>query len=80
LADSTPEAVIRDCAGQQFSVFKPALVDLAVSRLSPVSDEMARLAKDPAEIDRILERGAERARTVAAPVVKRTYEIIGMIG
>ncbi len=79
LADSTPEAVIRDHAGQQFSMFKPALVDLAVSRLSPISEEMARLTEDPAEIDRILEHGAERARMIAAPILRRTYEIVGMV-
>lgn len=80
LAESAPEAVIKDYAGQQFSAFKPALADLAVSRLSPISAEMARLMEDPAEIDRILDRGAERARAIAAPILKRTYEIAGMVG
>ncbi len=80
LADTTPETVIRDHAGQQFSAFKPDLADLAVSRLSPISAEMARLTEDPAEIDRILERGAERASAIAAPILKRTYEIAGMLG
>ena len=80
LADTGPESVIRDYAGQQFSAFKPALADLAVSRLSPISAEMSRLTKDPVEIDRILERGAERARAIAAPILKRTYEIAGMVG
>ncbi len=80
LADCTPETVIRDHAGQQFSEFKPALADLAVSRLSPISAEMARLARDPAEIDRILERGAQRARAIAAPIRQKAYEITGMLG
>ena len=80
LADSTPETVIRDYAGQQFSAFKPALADLAVSRLSPISEEVARLTTDPAEIDRMLDRGAERAQAIAAPILKRTYEIVGMVG
>ncbi len=80
LADTAPETVIRNYAGQQFSAFKPALADLAVSRLSPISAEMARLTKDPAEIDRILERGAEHASAIAAPILKRTYEIAGMLG
>jgi hypothetical protein len=30
---------------------------------------MARLMDDPAEIDRILARGAERAREIAAPIL-----------
>ena len=53
---------------------------LAVEKLAPISTEMARLMKDQAEIDRILARGAERARTIAAPILKRTYEIVGLVG
>ena len=32
------------------------------------------------EIDRILARGAERAREIAAPILQKTYEIVGMVG
>jgi tryptophanyl-tRNA synthetase len=79
LAETTPDAVIADFAGQQFGQFKPALADMAVEKLAPISSEMDRLMKDPAEIDRLLARGAERAREVAAPILKRTYEIVGMV-
>ncbi|WP_095589521.1 tryptophan--tRNA ligase [Actibacterium ureilyticum] len=80
LADLTPEQVIADHAGQQFGTFKPSLADLAVAKLEPISAEMSRLMQDPAEIDRILARGAERARTIATPILKRTYQIVGMVG
>ena len=40
---------------------------------------MAELTADPAEIDRLLARGAERAATIAAPILARTYEIVGMV-
>jgi tryptophanyl-tRNA synthetase len=40
---------------------------------------MARLMDDPAEIDRLLARGAERAREIAAPVLRETYEIVGLL-
>ena len=80
LAETSAEDVIREHAGAQFGTFKPALADLAVAKLSPISGEMARLMQDPAEIDRILTRGAERAREITAPILKRTYEIVGMVG
>jgi tryptophanyl-tRNA synthetase len=79
LADTTPEAVIADHAGQQFGTFKPSLADLAVARLAPIADEMARLMADPAEIDRILGGGAARAEAMAEPILARTYEIVGMV-
>jgi tryptophanyl-tRNA synthetase len=69
-----------EMGGKPFSEFKPALADLAVDRIAPISTEMERLMQDPAEIDRILARGADRARGIAAPILQRTYEIVGMVG
>ena len=79
LAGHTPEQVIRDYAGAQFGTFKPALADLAVAKLEPITLEMNRLMQDPAEIDRILATGAERADAIARPIVDQVYDIIGMI-
>ncbi len=79
LSDSSVEAVLRDIGGKQFSEFKPMLAELAVDRLSPIADEMGRLMQDTAQIDAILARGAERAREITAPILGRTYEIVGMV-
>jgi len=79
LNDMTPEAVIAEYAGAGWGRFKPALADLAVEKLAPISTEMERLMNDPAEIDRILGRGAERAREIAAPILKQTYDIVGLL-
>ncbi len=79
LADMTPEAVITEYAGAQFGTFKPALADLAVAKLSPITSKMSQLMQDPAEIDRILGEGAARADAIARPIVDQVYDIIGMI-
>lgn len=79
LAGITPEAVIAQHAGAQFGQFKPALAELAVESVSPITSEMARYMKDPAEIDRILADGAGRARAIAAPIREKAYDIVGMI-
>jgi tryptophanyl-tRNA synthetase len=80
LADMSAEQVVTEFAGQPFGSFKPALADLAVAKLSPISGEMARLMDDPAEIDRILATGAQRAREITAPILRKTYDIVGMVG
>lgn len=80
LAGTTKEAVIAEFGGQGFGAFKPALAELAVSKLAPVVDEYNRLMADPAEIDRILEAGAERAREVAAPVLADAKRLVGFWG
>ena len=79
LAEVPVDQVLAEMGGKQFSEFKPILSDLAVSKLAPISGEMSRLMQDPAEIDRVLGRGAERARTIAKPVLDQAYDIVGMI-
>ena len=79
LSGMTAEAVVGEFAGQGFGAFKPALADLAVAKLSPISTEMTRLMADPAEIDRILGKGADRADAIARPILDRTLDIVGMV-
>jgi tryptophanyl-tRNA synthetase len=71
--------VVAAFAGAQFGSFKPKLADLAVAKLAPITTEMNRLMADPAEIDRILGDGAERAEALARPILNRTKDIVGMI-
>ena len=79
LAGHTPAQVIADYAGAQFGIFKPALADLAVAKLAPITGEMSRLMKDPGEIDRILGEGADRADAIARPILDQVHDITGMI-
>ncbi|MFD2174442.1 tryptophan--tRNA ligase [Rhodobacter lacus] len=79
LADMTPAEVLGQYGGQGFGTFKPALADLAVSKLEPISTEMSRLMNDPAEIDRILGAGAAKADAIAQPILAQTLEIMGMV-
>lgn len=80
LADMSVDQVMAEVGGRPFSEFKPMLADLAVDRIAPISTEMARLMQDLSEIDRILADGAARARAIAAPILRQTYEIMGMVG
>ena len=77
LSDQTKDQVTAQFAGQGFGAFKPALADLAVEALAPVTAEMRRLMADPTEIDRVLKDGAERAAEVADPVVAEVKKIVG---
>ena len=79
LSGRTGAEVVAEFAGRNFSEFKPALADLAVAQLAPISARMSELMADTAEIDRILGRGAERAAEIAEPVIAGTYDIVGMV-
>ncbi|NNE53321.1 MAG: tryptophan--tRNA ligase [Sulfitobacter sp.] len=80
LADMSVEEVLREVGGQQFGAFKPRLAELAVEKMAPISSEMARLMDQPDEIDRILAKGAAQAREITAPILRQTYDIVGMLG
>ena len=58
LADETKADVLRRFGGGQFSQFKSALADLAVSKLAPIRAEILRLNADPAYVDAVLAEGA----------------------
>ena len=79
LAEQPTETVLEEFAGAPFSVFKPALAELAVARLGPITARMTELMADPAEIDRILGDGADRAAAIAEPILARSYEIVGLV-
>jgi tryptophanyl-tRNA synthetase len=79
LNEQTVDDVLKDVGGQQFGTFKPQLAELAVAKLAPISTEMARLMAEPDEIDRILAKGAMQAREITAPILKKTYDIVGMV-
>ena len=79
LADEPRGTVIARFAGQQFSAFKNELADLAVSKLVPIAAEMRRLLADPAEVDALLRRGAEKARAIAHPIVTEVKHIVGFV-
>ena len=77
LSGRTAQDVLSEFAGQGFGKLKPQLADLAVSVMGPIGGEMRRLLADPAEIDRILDAGAARAREVANPTLAEVKRIVG---
>jgi tryptophanyl-tRNA synthetase len=79
LADRTKADVLAEFGGQQFSVFKPALAELAVEVLAPIGAEMRRLLDDTTHIDAILKDGGERAGARAQKVMDEVFDIIGFL-
>jgi tryptophanyl-tRNA synthetase len=79
LADLTREAALARFAGGNFSTFKEALAELAVAVLGRIGGEMRRLMADPAQLDRLLRHGSERARAIAGPILREVQEISGLL-
>ncbi|AZO49352.1 tryptophan--tRNA ligase [Mesorhizobium sp. M4A.F.Ca.ET.022.05.2.1] len=79
LAEISKADVLREFGGQQFSVFKPALADLAVEKLAPVAGEMRRIEGDRAYVDAVLKDGGERAGVLAESTMRTVRDIIGLL-
>lgn len=80
LAGMDDQDVINEFGGQGFGVFKPALAELAVSSLTPITTAMAQLMEDQQHIDSILARGAERAHEISQPIMSDIRRLVGFLG
>jgi tryptophanyl-tRNA synthetase len=79
LAGISKAEVLSQFGGAQFSAFKPALADLLIAKLTPVTAEMRRLKDDFTFIDSILADGSARAQVLAAETMKAVKDIIGLV-
>ncbi len=76
---SDVDTVVKDFAGQGYGNFKAAVAEAVVAFAQPFAARTRELLDDPAELDRILARGAERARRMAGPTVADAYARVGFL-
>ncbi|MXP30485.1 tryptophan--tRNA ligase [Parerythrobacter jejuensis] len=79
IEESSVEDVLGRFAGQGFGAFKPALGELLVETLSPISTRFRELLEDREALDAILARGAARARERGSPTLDAAYEALGLL-
>ena len=69
----------REYDGQGYGTFKVAVAEAVVELLRPIQERYRELANDPAEVERQLLLGADKARAVAATTVARAKEAVGFV-
>ncbi|MBT8390061.1 MAG: tryptophan--tRNA ligase, partial [Altererythrobacter sp.] len=79
LAGKSADTVLADFGGQGFGTFKPALGELLVESLAPISARFVELKDDREALDAILARGAARARELGTPTLDATYKALGLV-
>ena len=65
--------------GAGYGVLKGEVADVVISALGPIRDRANDLMSDPAELDRLLASGAEKAREVAETTLALVYDRVGFI-
>ena len=78
LSGESTDTVLARFGGQGFGAFKPALADLLVETLRPISERFKALRHDTAALDAILVKGAAKASALAAPTLDRAYGALGL--
>jgi tryptophanyl-tRNA synthetase len=77
LSGESAEQVVARYVGKMYGHLKVETADLIISTMGPIRDEADRLLADQAELDRLLKRGAEKARERAAKTLDKVRAAVG---
>ena len=75
----TPDAIEASYDGRGYGDFKTAVAEAVIELVSPIQARYRELRSDPAELQRLLQVGAEKARAVSAPTLTLMYERMGFV-
>ena len=79
LSGTRIEELERAYVGKGYGDLKKDVADVVVETVTPFRDRMNELLADPAELDRILADGADRAREIATATMSRVYDTVGLL-
>lgn len=79
LSGRTMAELEADYDGRMYGHLKVDLADVVVDALSPVRKRAGELLSDPAELDRLLAKGAAKARDIAAATLADVYAKVGFL-
>ena len=76
---STVSEAEKEFAGGGYGPLKGAVGEAVVEMVDPIRLKTLELLDDPAELDRLLAVGAEKAEAIAEQTLKRVYDNIGFL-
>lgn len=65
--------------GKGYGDLKKDLADVVVEFITPIQERTKEYLDDPAQLDKVLAIGAEKARSVASPTLATVYDRIGFL-
>jgi len=79
LSGRSVAALEAEYEGRMYGHLKVDLAEVVVEALTPVRSRAEELLSDPAELDRLLAKGAAKARSLAAPTLADVYARVGFL-
>jgi tryptophanyl-tRNA synthetase len=80
LTNRSVAEVLSEYGGKGFGSFKPALAEVMVAAIAPITARFNDLRHDSTTLDAVLADGAARARAIAEPVLAEVHRAVGFIG
>ncbi len=78
VTDTSVAALEEQFQGKGYGDFKNAVAEALVEKIGPIREQILEYRADPGEVDRILERGAERAREMASVKIEEVRQAVGL--
>jgi tryptophanyl-tRNA synthetase len=79
LTDEPPDAIEARYDGAGYGQFKSDVGEAVVEVIQPIQQRYRELRADPAELQRLLARGAEKARKASEPTLEEMYDRMGFV-
>ncbi len=79
LTGRSVSSLVVDYDGKGYGDLKKDLGEVFTEWVTPVQERVRSYLDDVAELDKVLARGAERAREVASRTLRRSYEKLGFV-
>jgi len=73
------DSLVKRYEGKMYGHLKVDLADVVVEKLSPLRERTLELMADPAELDRLLALGAQKAREIATVTIENVYDKVGFL-
>ena len=78
LSDREIGEVAAEYANSGFAEFKKDLADLAVEKLSPITQEYNKIKSDRAELEKIAATGRQKAAEIAQAKICKVKDVLGL--
>ncbi|PYC78160.1 tryptophan--tRNA ligase [Streptomyces tateyamensis] len=79
LSGQSVDQLVAHFEGKMYGALKTELAELFTEWVAPFQERTQGYLADPAELDRVLARGAEKAREVASVTLETVYDRIGLL-
>lgn len=77
--NESPDDIVKKYQGKGYGHLKIETAEAVIAEVEPLQTKTEEILNDPAELERILINGADRAREVANTTLKRVYDRVGFL-